>query len=240
MHPLGRCLLLVPMAALLNGTATVSASNPLALPYGSTAFQRSCGYDAMVAGDGCILAGSASAASGSVAATTRLVSPGEGVAPWTATAQNGSFIVAPYHLAVPSPRLDFTVTIHVSTASLTLRTLPWSTGSPYVDFLFGELLYPNINHWVSVDVSASALHAQCSTCSAGTAETVLHALVPTTMSASGLDYVLHMSMSNANGGPIPPGDITVRAGGDTASWQGDGPGDDAADIQAVVTSITLM
>ncbi len=239
MRKLRPSLLLAAAAFLASGIATTSASSQLAPPFASTAFDRTCGLAASGA-PGCSVTGSASAGSGDVAAATALVSPQSGMAPWSADASSVAFVEpATYHLSAPVPRLDFTITIHVDQASITLRNPTTPTGSPTADYLLGALVDPALNHWVQVDVLTTAHHAQCSSCAGGTDVGVLHTLVPATLSTSGQDYVLQMSMTNASAPTIPAGDVTIQAGVSAEVTQYSAPGDDVASIQAVVTSIVV-
>lgn len=241
MRKLRPSLLLAAAALLGTGIAPTSASTQLAPPFGSTSVAPYCGLGATGASpQECAVQGSASAGTGGVAAATTLVSPQNGLAPWSADASTAAFVEPPtYHLAAPVPRLDFTITIHLSQASITLRNPAVPMGVPYADYLLGSLVDPALNHWVQVDVLSTAHHAQCSSCAGGTDIGVLHTLTPGTLSASGQDYVLQMSMTNANGPLIPPGAITIQAGVSAEVTQYSSPGDDVASIQAVVTSITV-
>jgi hypothetical protein len=241
MRLLRRSLVLVPLALLTAGVSPTSASQQLAPPFSSTAISRYCGLDATGASSAnCNVSGSASASTGAVSAGTTLISPQGGMAPWSADATSGAFVLAPvYHLSSAVPRLDFTVTIHVNQASVTLRNLPIASESPLIAGLLSRLVDPNMNHWVEVDAFAAAKHAQCSGCVGGTDAIVLKSLVPTSVTASGQDYVLQMSMTNPNGQAVPAGDVTVQAGVGTTVWQGNGPGSDTASVEAVVTGISL-
>jgi hypothetical protein len=229
-------------AGALTAAPAVLASTQLSFATART--QRSCGFAAYAAGpENCDVTPSVSISSGAAIAQLRLVSPGGGAAPWSATAMSSGDVVATYHLSNAVPELDFAIAIHVNRASVTIGDLPAPAenllmnlgGSYYRNAIQAALL-----NEAGVSVGASAWSPECGqACNAGTNEAVLSAAGPGATSVANQDYVLRMVMRDASGGDIPAGDVNIAAGVDAAASELYGPGNDSARIEAVVTGISM-
>lgn len=205
------------------------------LPAGSTWTDASCGGAAAAAGpDQCDVRPMASAGSGAVSITNRLVSPVGGTAAWNARSSGTSDVVATYHLAEPVPELAFTITIHVNEARVALGVGAPTPGAQYYDY--------QLNRSARVYAGAMALHSACpgSECGGGTSLIVVSSSKPgTTVTTSGKDVVVSLKVSRQDGEALPPGDLTVRAGVGTSVSQLNGWGDDSASVDAVVEKISV-
>jgi hypothetical protein len=218
--------------------SSAQASTPL--PFTSTYTKSWCGNAAAAAdSDHCKVTPTVSTSTGAVGATTRLMSPQGGLAAWAAVGQGDTEVIATHHLASPVPKLNFTVNIHVNQASITLKDLPNLGG--LAGSYESNLVHPWLNHFAGVDVIAGAVERNCSSayCSSGGGERVVWAAEPGTVTASGKDYTLHVALANPSGGNLPVGDVTVLAGVDASSVQGNSAGNDLVSVDAVVTGISV-
>jgi hypothetical protein len=220
------------VAGAVSLPAQASDTGP-GLPFESTWTEGVCSVAARTADStNCSVVGRASAVTGAVSAQTHLVSPAGGTAAWSADAMSTGQVAARYHLAQPVRDLDFAVTVRVNQARVALGAGASGRAAYYVD--------PTLIRHAQVDVSAFALHSACSDCGSGDDFTVLSTWTPgTTLTTSGEDVVLHVTMSMKGGKDLPPGDVTVRAGVNAPVAQSNAWGDDSASIDAVVTKIVL-
>jgi hypothetical protein len=223
------------------------------LPFTSTFGERICGQAAALVGtDQCEVTTTASAASGRLAATTRLISPSGGRSPWAANSMGSSSVTAVYHVPAPVPRLDFTARIHIDRASVTLTNLGWASddlvkgrlGQMYWELAQGAIAP---SHSVAISVSASACvgatptptAAQCEQGGGAADVGGLTQRVPGTASLSDDDYVVQFAMNPVPGKLIPAGDVTVKASVHVHAWQGSSMGNDSATVEGVVRSISV-
>lgn len=239
-----RLSLLAGVASLCVGAAPAQAGTEL--PFTSTSTQKECWMGVTTAPpDQCEVTATPSAETGQVAATTRLVSPAGGQAPWSADSLGSAAVVATYQLPEPVPRLDFTVRMHINEASVTLRNLPDEVDR-FGRAKAGDLYWGMANrlvvapvHAAHVTVGAVATAAKCAQGCGATNVWVVGQGEPGTATVSGKDYVLRFPMMAPPGKLIPAGDVAVKAAVNVSARQGSSMGNDSVSVDGVVQEISV-
>jgi hypothetical protein len=242
-HPIPYSRRVLLGLALVLLVAPVSAESapgkPLTPPYADVVTFTQC----LPTGDvpttsECFASATADKTSGAVGMDLTVTSPLNGLLPGSGFASGDSGVVVTYALQRAAGRIDFTITIHVNSATAA-RT--------------GQIHQPPAGDDPETNsrTFARVTHDSCDSCFGGAPDTTIVCIdssspspidAPCTGSVSNEDFIVEAALVNPDG-PVPPGLITIQTGVDGVASLGFvlpiDTGRSVIAVDAVVTKIIV-